>query len=207
MSEIQLPEQSPVQSQESYQSIDDKISLHLKKHQDLSYGIIGGFSAALVGATLWAVITVSTGYQIGYMAIGVGLLVGFAVRFFGAGVDLPYRIIGAVGALLGCMMGNLFSQVWFLSEIMSIGYFEALGFLNMEFIIEIYKESFSFMDLLFYGIAVYEGFRFAGRTVTDEMIQEYNAHGTVSAPAHSNLRLPIIVVCFVAIGVLLYLVG
>lgn len=187
--------------------IEEKIIQHLRKSQDLGYAIIGGVSAALIGAVLWAVITVATNYQIGYMAIGVGLLAGFAVRFFGAGVDFQYRIVGAACALLGCMLGNLFSQVWFIAEAESISYMQVLSLLTLDIILSIYQETFGFMDLLFYGIAVYEGYRFAVREVTDEMIEEYNTNGSVSPQANSKLRLPIVITCFVSIGVLWFMVS
>lgn len=186
---------------------EEKIVQQLRKNQDLGYAIIGGISAALIGGALWAVITVSTGYQIGYMAIGIGFLVGFAVRFFGAGVDIQYRVIGAACALLGCMLGNLFGQIWFIAEAESLGYFETLGYLDFSLIGSIYQETFSFMDLLFYGIAIYEGYRFSVREVSDEIVEQYNATGTVPQQANSNLRLPIVIICFVAIGALFYYVS
>lgn len=188
-------------------SIEEKITQDLRKYQEFGYAIIGGIASALIGAAIWAVVTVSTNYQIGYMAVGVGLLAGFAVRFFGAGVDVQYRVVGAACALFGCMLGNLFSQVWFIAESESLGYFETLGYLNFEIIRDLFQETFSFMDVLFYGIAIYEGYRFAVREVSDEMIQEYTTTGSVQRPANSNLRLPIAIVCFVSIGVLLYIVG
>jgi antitoxin component YwqK of YwqJK toxin-antitoxin module len=187
--------------------LEERIIQQLRKNQDLGYAIIGGISAALIGGAIWALITVSTNYQIGYMAIGVGLLTGFAVRFFGAGVDIQYRIIGAACALLGCMLGNLFSQVWFIAEAESLSYLQTLSLLTPELIGTIYRESFGFMDLLFYAIAVYEGYRFAVREVTDEMITEYNASGTVLKQANGNLRLPIVIVCFAAIGILWFMVS
>lgn len=188
-------------------SIEEKITQELRKNQEFGYAIIGGIAAALIGAAIWAVVTVSTNYQIGYMAVGVGLLAGFAVRFFGAGVDVQYRVVGAACALLGCMLGNIFSQVWFVAESESLGYFETLGYLNFEIIRNLFQETFSFMDVLFYGIAIYEGYRFAVREVSDEMIQEYTTTGSVSKPSNSNLRLPIAIVCFISIGVLLYFVS
>lgn len=187
--------------------LEEKIIQQQRKNQDLGYAIIGGISAALIGAALWAVITVSTGYQIGYMAIGIGFLVGFAVRFFGSGVDIQYRVIGAACALLGCMLGNLFSQVWFIAEAESLTYMQTLSLLTFDFIGVIYKETFSFMDVLFYGIAVYEGYRFSVKEVSDEMIEHYNATGTVPQQAYSNLRLPIVITCFVAIGALWFMIS
>jgi hypothetical protein len=46
-----------------------------KADQNLSFGIVGGAVAAAVGATIWAIITAVTNYQIGWMAVGVGFLI------------------------------------------------------------------------------------------------------------------------------------
>ena len=58
---------------------------------NMSLALIGGVVAALVGAALWAVITVTTGYQIGFMAIGVGFLVGLTVGHVGKGTTASVR--------------------------------------------------------------------------------------------------------------------
>src|SRR5687768_15131522 len=104
MSEEQLPEQ-PSPDQKAVAALTQALKTELHKQQDPVYAIIGGLAAAMVGAVIWAVITVSTKYQIGYMAIGVGLLVAFSVRYFGGGIDKYFGIIGAFFALLGCALG------------------------------------------------------------------------------------------------------
>jgi len=63
--------------------------------------------AAGIGAALWALITVATNYQIGFMALGVGFLVGHSVRAFGKGVDTGFGVLGAVLALAGCLAGKI----------------------------------------------------------------------------------------------------
>ena len=52
----------------------------LKHEQSLPMGLMAGAGAALLGAIGWAVITALTKFQIGFMAVGVGFLVGTAVR-------------------------------------------------------------------------------------------------------------------------------
>jgi hypothetical protein len=142
---------------------------NLRLEQNLPFAIIASLSSAIVMAILWAAITVTTKYQIGYMAIAVGFAVGFAVRFTGKGIDKIYGIIGAIGALLGCVLGNFLSQVGFIAQDPEIemSYFEGLKFLltDMRLTFEIMKETFSPIDLLFYGIAIYEGYRFSFRTI------------------------------------------
>ena len=47
----------------------------IRSEQNLMLGTIAGAIAALVGASIWAAITVATEFQIGWMAIGVGIMV------------------------------------------------------------------------------------------------------------------------------------
>jgi antitoxin component YwqK of YwqJK toxin-antitoxin module len=195
-------ETPPVQAVPGYQVVSElsgEVKNKLRPQQDLVYAIVGGFSAAIVGALLWAVITVATKYQIGYMAIGVGLLVGFSVRYFGAGIDYAFGIVGAFFALFGCALGNLLSQVGFIADAQSIGYFDALTLMNFNVIGTIIKESFSPMDIFFYGIAAYEGYKFAFRSIPEELIKAVSV-GKLEPPPYANLRLPIVIVLFVGLS-------
>jgi antitoxin component YwqK of YwqJK toxin-antitoxin module len=184
--------------------LSNDLKVKMRQQQDMSYAIIGGLAAAIVGAMVWAVITVATKYQIGYMAIAVGLLVGLAVRYFGAGIDYIYGAIGAFFALLGCALGNILSQVGFYANAEGLSYFEVLGLLNLSVIVNIFEESFSPMDLVFYGIAGYEGYKFAFRTIPEEFIKNPPV-GALPLPALAKWRLPIVVVLFVSLLVSYYL--
>ena len=104
------------------------------------------------------------------MAIAIGFLVGYSVRALGRGVEVIFGYVGAVFALLGCLEGNLLSSVGFISIQESMSYFEVLSRLHLEIIIDIYKETFSPIDLLFYGIAIYEGYRFSFQRITEEQV-------------------------------------
>ena len=82
----------PVESDEgSIEAIQIQQALErLRSEQNLVSGIAGGAMGALVGAAAWAVVTVLTGYQIGWMAVGVGFLAGIGTRFLGKGVDRSF---------------------------------------------------------------------------------------------------------------------
>jgi len=121
-------------------------------------GFIGGLASSIIGAGLWAGITILTGYQIGFMAIGVGFLVGMSIRILGKGRTFTYGIMGAVLALLGCMAGNILSMYGIFAKEFHVTIGEAYNLIGP---IEMLKETFRGMDLLFYALAVYEGFRFS----------------------------------------------
>ncbi|PZR29059.1 MAG: hypothetical protein DI538_24325 [Azospira oryzae] len=187
-------EQEEVPTNDHHQVIEK-----LRQQQDIVHAIIGGAAAAIVSALIWATVTVVTKYQIGYLAILIGLLVGFAVRYFGSGIDKPFGFIGAFFALLGCAIGNLLSQVAFVAQSESLGYMEVISLLNLDLILSIYKESFSPLDVLFYAIAAYEGYKFAFRPITDELLEQAR-QGTIPAMPYANLRLPLVIVLFLAIS-------
>jgi hypothetical protein len=132
----------------------------LEDQPNFLMGLIGGGIAMLAGAIAWGAITYFTQYQIGWMSIGVGFLVGVAIRFFGKGKTLTFGVSGAVLALIGCLLGNLiFYSVIIAQE-------ESASFLNVFFwllvnpaaLLEVFTIAFDFKDILFYAIAAYAGF-------------------------------------------------
>src|SRR5438270_13589107 len=103
MNETPIPSPAPT-------SISGQRYQELRSEQNLPIGLLAGIFAALIGAIAWAIVTVTTEYQIGYMAIAVGFIVGYAVRL-GKGLDKIFGISGAILALFGCILGNIFSIV------------------------------------------------------------------------------------------------
>lgn len=144
----------------------------LRLEQNLPLALIGGFVAALLGALLWATITVATNLQIGFMAVGVGFIVGYTVRYFGKGLDTIFGVLGALLALLGCVLGNFFGLVGFVAIDEGYGYFEILQLIDYNLVPGAMMEAFSGMDLFFYGIAGYEGYRFSFRKLNEEDLVE-----------------------------------
>jgi hypothetical protein len=151
--------------------VPEEILQKLKQNQNFELGIVAGIIASLLGAILWAVITVATKYQIGYMALAIGALVGFSIRYFGKGVEKIYGIIGAGLSLFGCVLGNLLSIIGFVSLEYSIGFFQVFSEVDLFQLIDVYFQSFQIMDLLFYGIAIYEGYQFSFLKITKDTIQ------------------------------------
>lgn len=131
-----------------------------RRNQSLTIASGAGLVAALIGAVAWAVITITTEYQIGFMAIGLGLLVGFAVRL-GKGVDKVFGVIGGVLALFGCLLGNFLTIVGFVAKEQQLSLPAAFAAIDYANLVPLMTATFQAMDLLFYGLAVYEGYRFS----------------------------------------------
>lgn len=125
---------------------------------NLGLAVAAGLAASLVGAVVWAVVTVSTEMQIGWMAVGVGFLVGFAVGYFNPQRSPIFGYVGAILALVGCLLGNVFSILGFASSQEHISLLRAFEAVDIP---SRMSAGFSPIDLLFYGIAIYEGYKFS----------------------------------------------
>ena len=149
----------------------------LRSEENFPLALIAGAVAAAVGAAAWTAITVVTGYQIGFMAIGVGLLVAFTVRAAGKGMSPKFQIAGAGFALLGCAVGNFLTVCWFIADYEQMPFVDVLTQLDPAAIPDLMISTFSGMDLLFYALAVYEGYRLSLRQVSESDLLQMTGAG------------------------------
>lgn len=156
------------QEEKDYGLLIEQNLAFFKTQQNFGKALIAGIVTGLITAILWGVITVVTEYQIGFMAIGVGAAVGLAIRATGKGLDQIFGITGAIISILGCLVGNFLSIIGFAANAEGLGYLEVLSVVDFSMIIPLMAETFSPMDLLFYGIAAYEGYKLSFRTFTEE---------------------------------------
>jgi hypothetical protein len=129
----------------------------------LPLAIAAGLGAAVAGAALWAVVTVLSNYEIGLMAVAIGFMVGRTIIAIAKHGNPTLGAISAVLSLLGCLLGNLLSAVGFAAQAWHADYFAVLTRLTPDLAVRLFTVSFGYMDLLFYAIGIYEGYRFAAR--------------------------------------------
>jgi hypothetical protein len=122
-----------------------------------------GVIAMLVGAALWALVTVLTQMELGLMAIVVGFVVGLGIQKVRKRPNRNFGILGAVLALIGCLLGNALSFVAFAAQQSGGSFADVLMTVSPAGLLSVMARNFEAMDLLFYGIAVYEGFKFGSR--------------------------------------------
>ncbi len=161
----QIPS-TPSTDSASVEAMRHRLALNqARDNQNPGMAMAGGAIAAIIGATVWAAISYLTEYQIGWMAVGVGFLVGWAVKTMGKGVDTGFGVIGAALALFGCALGNVLAICGVISGQENVPYFEVLSSLDVSIAFELLRETFSPIDLLFYGLALYYGFKYSRVTV------------------------------------------
>ena len=91
-------------------------------------------------------------------AIGVGFLVGFAMRQ-GKGIRPIFGIIGAALALISCVMGDFFSIVGLVAKEYEVSFMDVLFDASYGEVMSVVIENMASMTIVFYGIALYEGYK------------------------------------------------
>jgi len=108
---------------------------------------------------IWAAISLLTGHHLGIIAIAVGFIVGMSVAIFGGGDSWDYGQVGGFFAFFACLVGNFLAGIGLVAP-PHMNYFEALFSFDYSQTILLMQAVSSPMDLIFYGIAVIEGFKF-----------------------------------------------
>lgn len=153
-------------------------------------GLAYGLGGALVGAAAWAGLTALTNVKIGFAAIGIGLLVGFATqRSRSTDPRLPLAAAGL--ALLGCVLGDVFFMAHDQARLGRAGGDDVSTWLVLRIFLEnpdvlrtAFVDYFRVFDVLFYGLAAYEAFKFA-RVGVDKA-----THVQTPPPAYSSEAYP-----------------
>lgn len=157
-------------------------------------GVMGGLVGAFIAGLIWAGIAIVTDYEIGYAAIGVGVLAGGGV-LLGAGRKrgLPLQLIAIATSLVGLFLGKYLTAVYIYRQVLIEDFGEAivseigLGPLFTDvvgFFPDYLSATFEPIDILFIVLAIYAAWRIPGRS-TAQTAKTATAPGeTVKAPAH-----------------------
>ncbi|CAM5443242.1 hypothetical protein [Streptomyces atroolivaceus] len=126
-------------------------------------GVLAGLGAAIVAAILYGVLAGSIEREVGYAAIGVGFLVGFAASKVG-GANPAVLGSAAVFSLAAVFLGQLVGMSMILADGLGVGFSEVF-FDHFGDVIDIWKEEADFMTYLFLllgPVAAFGGARRAG---------------------------------------------
>ena len=178
MSEVNEPTDHEALDQEEYEVDEQSLQQYIdqvRSEQSMLTGLLGGLVGATLGAAGWALITVTTEREFALVAIGVGLLVGFAVRIAGKGMEPRFGVMGAILAIAGCLVGKLLTIAIIISNAQQVPIAEMILVMVTDpaSTVEVLTMTFDPMDFLFYGIAIYEGYRFSFRKITQEELARF----------------------------------
>lgn len=139
----------------------------LESEQHLVNACLAGSVAAFVAALVWAGIGLATGYEVRFMAIAVGFLVGFSVRLAGKGISATFGAVGVAMTIFGCGLGNLLTVAVLISGEQGLTVLMVLSELDYELALELIMAFYQPIDSLYYAVALYQGYNLAFRRLSE----------------------------------------
>jgi len=130
--------------------------------ENVFVGFLAGLAAAAVGAAVWMWVTLATESHLGLVAIGVGALVGFAIRLAGNGQGLIYGLMGAVLTLAGCVSGEVLTLVQ-LSVTPDRDFYHTITTIDLVQLTSNMLSNMTPITYLIYGVGLFEGYKFSMR--------------------------------------------
>jgi hypothetical protein len=98
---------------------DVKAAVEAQRWTPSAFGVVvlAGLGAAILAGIAWAWLVRTTGYEIGFVAWGIGLLAGLAVGFAARHRHgVAPQVIAVVAALVGIALGKYLAYVWDVRE-------------------------------------------------------------------------------------------
>jgi hypothetical protein len=125
---------------------------------NLVLAIFGGVAAAVAGALIWMGVQILLQLHIGYVAIAIGFMVGYAIRSLGHGSSPIYGIIGAVLTLAGCLGGEILGDLYQASTAEQ-GFFDLLLHADYVAMVQAIFSQMGPIGYFIYGIGIFEGYK------------------------------------------------
>lgn len=152
---------TPEEKEQNYQ-----LASQLLSEQKLGSAVVGGSVAAILAAGVYAVVTVAMGYATAFLAIGIGVIVGLSVQYFGRGIETKFAVVAAALAVVGCVLGNVFAFVLFEARAHGKSLFEVITSIEFGQLTQFVFADFQLLDWLFWPLAIYAATFFAKRSLT-----------------------------------------
>lgn len=89
---------------------------------------LGGMVAAVLGGIIWGLIVITTNYEIGFVALGIGALSGYGVLYLARGKKgFALQILAAISSIFGIITGKYIAFHHFFTEMVALEYGEEVA--------------------------------------------------------------------------------
>lgn len=86
---------------------DPELGARLVRAQSLRGAVVASLIVIVAFSTAWALLSTALGRVFPWMTVLQGLLIGFAIRRAGRGLDWRFPLLAATAALAGALLGNV----------------------------------------------------------------------------------------------------
>jgi hypothetical protein len=114
---------------------------------------------SLLAASIWAFISYVGNAQIGYVAVGIGIIVGGTIKILCNPVGKSFAITAMIYSFIGVLLGNLWTIGLFATEGTGLSFFQLINGMDYGEAFKYHIENFDGYDIAFYGLSVGAAFR------------------------------------------------
>lgn len=136
--------------QKNYELAEKLIS-----EQNFAAAVIVGAVATLLAAAIYGIVTAIWTFWYGFAAAGIGIAVGISMQYLGRGISMKFAVVASVYTIVGCVLGNVFRAVVHLGREKAISPLDVIRSNALSDLIERAASYVSFVDLVFWFVAVY----------------------------------------------------
>lgn len=152
--------------------------IDLRRSQSyLPLAVVAGLIGAGLGAAAWLGITAFSDFRATWMAIGVGLIVGWMVRISGRGIDWTFGATAALMTAVGSTAGALLAGCWAVArESTKAEFVDLLTHMTTDLALRILGSTVTHVDFAYLGAGMIVAYWFAIRRITrDDLAQLANS--------------------------------
>ena len=127
----------------------------LISEQNFAAAVVVGAVATLLAAAAYGISVATWAYSYGFAAAGVGIVVGLSMGFLGRGISTKFAVVATLYTITGCAIGNLFRVIIELAQASATSPIDVFRNNSLSVLVERSISSLSFVDLVFWFVAVF----------------------------------------------------
>lgn len=140
----------------------------LLSEQNFTAAVIAGAVATLIAAAAYAITVTMWPFAYGFVAVGIGIVIGLWMQFVGRGISMKFSIAAVVYTITGCALGNLFVVIIELAQGLEISPIDIIRNDSLSMLAKRSLSGISFVDLVYVFVAVFAAVFFAKRPLSRE---------------------------------------
>ena len=127
----------------------------LISEQNFAAAVVVGAVATLLAAAAYGISVATWAYSYGFAAAGVGIVIGLSMGFLGRGISAKFAVVATLYTITGCAIGNLFRVIIELAQASATSPIDVFRNNSLSVLVERSISSLSFVDLVFWFVAVF----------------------------------------------------